>query len=353
MWSIYNFRRNLITKFIDKGYLIYILANKDNYYDKLSKLGCKFINIEFKRRNINLFSELFLFFKLIFLLNKYKPNYLLNFTIKPILIGGLASRILKIKYISTITGMGKMFTNKNNNSILGRILYRITNKKAYKVFVQNKHDLSYFLNDIAISKNQLKLIPGSGVDTDYFYESAYPKIKNKIIFTNISRLIKDKGIDEYLESAKIIKEKYNNIEFNLIGSEENEKKLTKKVKLYNKKSIINYYGHIDDVRKFIEKSHCVILTSYREGMPRSLLESSSMARPFISTNCIGSNELLLNNVNGIECNIKSVQSIVNAIEKFISLTFEDKRLLGKNARGIVLNKYKQEIIISEFIRIIN
>ena len=121
MWSIYNFRRNLILYLIGKGFEIYILSNEDEYIKHLQNLGCNILRIKFKRRKFNILSEIILFIRLIIIFRRINPKYILNFTIKPIIIGGLASSLLKIKYISTITGMGKMFTNKKNDSFIGII----------------------------------------------------------------------------------------------------------------------------------------------------------------------------------------------------------------------------------------
>lgn len=353
MWSIFNFRRELIKKFLNKNYEIHVIAGDDNYNKQLIKIGCKTKVLNFNGRKINIISEFVLFIKIILTLKQIKPDYVINFTIKPIIISGLVCRILKFKYISVITGMGKIFTNNKNSSLLGKILYKLTNLKAYKVFLQNKHDFNYFVKIMDFPKDRLVLIPGSGVDIRYFKKKKYPEENNKLIFTNISRIVREKGIEEYLEIAKIIKSKYSFVEFNLIGSFAGDINLLNKVKKSNQEKIINYIEHNHDIRQIIEQSHCLVLLSHREGMPRSLLEGSAISRPIITTDCIGSNEIIIDNYNGFKCETKSINSIIEAIEKFINLNYTERKTLGINARNYVEKNFDINFVINKFLDVIN
>ena len=350
-WSIYNFRRNLIIKLLKERYKIIILSPDDNYSKKLKKLGCEVIKLNFENNTINFMKEIKLIIKLFFFLKKNKPDIMLNFTIKPLIFGSFVSGFLNIYTINMITGLG---TNFVNFSILSKIIlffYKISFKKTSHIFFQNEDDLKLFLKKNIATKCNSSIIPGSGIDLKYF---AYRKYKffKKIKFILVSRILVEKGIHEYIQSAtKLISEGYN-CEFKILGPTipNNKSSFNKKtLKKLLPKKFFRYLGFVNDVRPYIAKSNCVVLPSYREGTPRSLLEGLSMGRPIITTNAVGCKNLIKDGHNGFKCKVKNSQSLYLAMKKFIFLSKDKKIKMSKNSRKFVEKKYKDSIIINEYL----
>jgi len=355
LWNIYNFRKNLIKFLINKGITVYAIGSNDAAHIKLKKIKCKVILVNKLDRNTNIFYFLILFLKIFFILRKIKPNILLSFTIKPNLISGLICRFLKIPCIVMITGMGYVFTIKSILFYPIKFIYRICFRKVNYIFFQNKDDFIFFKNEIILNK-KYKILPGSGVDLKRFYFSKVKKQK-KINFLMISRNLKEKGIFELVESIKIISKKYliyKNINFTHLGFLEGSKKYfisENFFKLWKKNKLMNYIKKQDDVRKYIKKSHCLILPTYREGLPRSILEGFSMGRPAIVSKTIGTKNLIKSGKNGYYCKVKDPKSLSKKIIKFFYLSYEDKLRMSYFSRLYAM-QFDEKYIINSYWNII-
>lgn len=354
-WSVQNFRSNLI-KMLQKKHQVIVIAPFDGYEKKLIKIGCKVININIKNNKINIFKDFLLIIKIYKILRKFKKDsVLLNFTIKPLIFGTFVTRLLKIPSICMITGLGTVFINKNFLTYFVLVLYKIAFTDVYHVFFQNKDDKKIFLKHKIVNLNNQSLIPGSGVDLNKFKYTNF--IKNK--FTNfllIARLLKEKGILEYLKVGKLLKNKKLKIKLNLIGSfiADNKSSISKKIIFEaHKNNEINYLGFFDDVRKQIKKNDCMVLPSYREGTPRSLLEGAAMGRPIITTDAVGCREVLRNNKNGFFCNIKDHKSLYSSLVKFHNLPDYKKKKMSLNSRKLVETFFDEKKVISAYINKIN
>ena len=350
-WSVYNFRRNIIIDLIKNGNKIIVISQKDKFSFKLRKLGCKVIFIKFENNTINLFKEFLTLIRLFFILKKIKPNILLNFTIKPLIFGSYISGILGIRTINMITGLGTNFVTYNYLSKIILFLYKIAFKKVDHIFFQNKDDLNLFLKNKLIKKKKTSIIPGSGVSLTYF---AYKKAKfNKTIkFVMISRILLEKGVWEYLNAAKKILKKGFICKFKLIGPiiDNNRSAISKNhIKRKIKNYPIKYLGNIEDVRPFIQEANCVVLPSYREGTPRSLLESLSIGRPIITSDATGCKNVVKHGYNGFKCKVKNTNSLFNAMKKFILLSKKQKMQMSKNARILAEKKFNEQIVIKYYL----
>ena len=232
-----------------------------------------------------------------------------------------------------------------------RVLHtNISIKKSYHNFFHNKEDVKYFLEKKLISKNIYSIIPGSGIDFNYYKFCKYPE-NSTIKFLFIGRLIKEKGIYEFLNTAQEIKKNNRNCEFIILGNIDGNNKSNVSIDLVNSlhnKNVINYLGEKDDIRPIIEKIDVVVLPSYREGVSHSLLEACSMGRPIISTNIPGNEEILIENYNGFFCEPKNVSSLINVINKFLKLSYEKKMNMGSNARSLIEKKFDEKIVIEKY-----
>lgn len=348
--GIYSFRRELITSLQEKGYKVYIAApyhkKKKYFIDK----GCIYIETSFDRKGINPFADIKLLFKYFSIINKIKPTAVLTFTIKPNIYGGIICRILKTPYIANITGLGTVVEKKSLLQKITLMLYKVSLQNVNCLFFQNKENQKLFMMK-KIALNQHRLIPGSGVNLEYFKILDYPS-DERINFLFISRIMKEKGIDLYLEAAEFIKEKYPFTTFNVLGNCEEDylAKLNKK----NREGIIVYHGRQEDVRKYYKDSHCIIHPSYYpEGMSNVLLESAASGRPVITTNRPGCREVVDDEVTGFIVEQKSSTELIDKIENFISLNHNKKRRMGILARKKVEKEFDRKVVVDAYIRELN
>lgn len=355
--GLYNFKKEIIEEFLNPGTFlknnilgsneVVVCVPNDGKVDSLKSLGCKVINLEVDRRGTNIIKDFDLLRNYISLIRNEKPDIVLTFTIKPNIYAGFACQLTRTKYISSITGLGSSIRGDSKLAPFIRKLYKKAVKKAECIYFENKDDLAYF-NNYIYKNNISELIPGSGINLDKFKYIEYPKEENKIKFLTIGRVMKDKGSSELLEAAKIIKENYDNIEFNIVGSyDENSYKET--IDNLDKKNIINFLGYRDNISELIGNSHCIIHPSYHEGLSNVLLESAATGRPVIASYIPGCRETFINGKTGIGIKPQDTDSLVKGIEKFIAIDYKHKREMGVLARKYVENKFSRTLVIEKYI----
>ncbi|WP_026298179.1 glycosyltransferase family 4 protein [Cohnella laeviribosi] len=348
---IYNFRKEIILRLLEEGHEIHISTPIGNRINELIKWGCRVTETQVDRRGTNPVKDLKLLLHYIRLLNKIKPDVVLAYTIKPNLYGGIACRLLRIPYINNITGLGSGFLKK---SVLFRnlltFLYKVSLKRSFCIFFQNKSDLNALLEK-KIIKNNYELLPGSGVNLSEFAYKPFPSDRTPT-FLYIGRIMKDKGIDEYLEAAKIIKTKYPEARFNIIGYvEKTQSHYSEIIKRYEDEGFISYYGYQSNVKPFIEETQCVIQPSHGgEGMSNVLLESAAMGRVLIASDIPGCRETINEDENGFLFEPQNTSSLILKIEKFLELPYEEKRRMGKNSRSKVEREFDRNIVVDAYLK---
>lgn len=345
---IYNFRRELVEKMIEEGYEVYISLPYGPKVEDLKKMGCKFIDTEINRRNTNPIEDIKLFMNYKKILKKVKPDVVLTYTVKPNVYGGIACRLTKIPYICNVTGLGSGYLNGGIVQKIVKNLSKLSFKRANKVFFQNTADMKLLIEENVVDVNY-GLLPGSGVNLNNYKVLPYPLEEDPISFNYVARVMKDKGIDEYLEAAKIIKEKYKNTIFNVIGmiDQPQYKEILEK---YDKEGIIKYHGFQNDTIPFIQKCSCTINPSYTEGMSNVLLESAACGRPIIASNIPGCKEIVDEGINGYTFDVKDVDSLVSKIEVFINNTYEEKKYMGLSGRYKVEDEFDRRIVVDAYLK---
>lgn len=344
--GLYNFRKELLEKLIANDNKVYISLPYGSKVEHMIKLGCEFIDTPIDRRGKNLFKDLKLFFKYLKMLKKYNPDVVLTYTIKPNLYGGICCRMRKIKCIPNVTGLGSISETKGVLNKIILLLYKIAFDKSASVFCQNMENRNYLAN-IGIEKKKLKLIPGSGVNIRQYTILEYPN-NETIEFLFIGRIMKEKGIDQYLDTAEHIKEKYPNTVFHVLGHCEEDYK--DRLKELEEKNIIEYHGQQKDIIPFLKRSHCTIHpTYYPEGMSNVLLESCASGRPIITTDRSGCREIVDDGINGFMVPIKDTEKLIVAVEKFIKLSHEDKLKMGLKGREKIEKNFDRQIVIEAYI----
>jgi glycosyltransferase involved in cell wall biosynthesis len=351
-WSLVNFRLGLIKALIRKGYEVITIAPKDGYESKLIKLGCKHINIAINSRGMNPLEDLLLVWKFFKIIKDEGPDVLLTFTIKPNIYGSIAAKPFQVVVINNITGLGDAFSKKNWLKSLIMSLYRFSLLKSYKVFFQNSDDQNLFIKKKIVRKICSDRLPGSGIDISKFVPHKFQE-RSYIHFLFIGRLIRSKGVYEFIEAAKILKQKNIKVKFFVLGPFSHIKQeAVEKVELNNwiNKGLIKYLGFSNDVRKHIKNADCVVLPSYyNEGVPRSLLEASAMGRPIITTNSVGCREVIENNVNGFVCRAKDSNDLANQLIKFTKISVKEKKLLGMQGRYKIEDQFDEDIVINKYL----
>lgn len=340
--SLASFRYDLIQSFINLGNKVELYCPKDkdflNTQEKFEKINVNSNEIKISNTSLNIFSDFLFVIKQLFELKKY--DIVLLFRLKVVLYCSLASRIVKKNNcFSFITGLGYVFSSDSRKArILRKIIipfYKIALKKNKKIFFQNIDDLNFFIEKKISTPQQSVLINGSGVDTNFFSYKAPPE---EISFLFIGRLIKDKGIQEYIESAIALKKKYPKIIFKILGRyHDNPTALTQKEFDFMIKSL-SFLGETLNVKPYIESSSVFVLPSYREGTSRAALECMSIGRPIITTNAVGCREVVLENQNGFLVPVQNIECLEIAMEKFI-LNPEWIEPMGKMSRKIALERY--------------
>ncbi|EOB7509519.1 glycosyltransferase family 4 protein [Providencia stuartii] len=356
-WYLYNFRQNTIKSLINSGYKVLAIAPKDDYSVRLENLGCLFVDLPIDQGGKNPLKDLFTLLNFYRIFKKYSIKCVLNFTPKNNIYGTLAASLLNIKTINNIAGLGTLFIDESLSSKIARMLYKISQKKASKIFFQNEDDRALFLKSKFASKDITERLPGSGVDLERFKVSQAPD-DGIIRFLLIARMLYDKGVGHYVEAARKLKQKYGQkVEFRLLGflGVNNPSAVSKsEMQSWINEGIVIYLGVSDSVEKEIAKVDCMVLPSYyREGVPKSLLESGAMGKPIITTDNIGCRETVEHGINGFLCEPRSTESLISAMELMIQMSHEQRLQMGLKSRTKMANEFNEQIIINRYLVAIN
>lgn len=346
--TLYNFRKELIAKLVKDGNEVYISIPKAEENSFFSDMGCKIIETPVDRRGVNPIRDFGLILNYIKIMKKLKPDIIFSYTIKPNVYGCIASNFTKNIQISNITGTGATFLKKNVVSTIAKILYKLSLKKSYKVFFQNSGDKDFFVENRMV-RNNYAMLPGSGVNLEQYEVCDLPS-EDETNFIFIGRVMELKGMEQYLECAKSIKEKHPKINFYIAGFIEADK-YKEIIEDYNAKGIINYIGFQNDIKSWIQKCHCTILPSHGgEGVPNVLLESAAMGRICIASKINGSKDVVDDGVTGYLFQTGNAQDLTDKVDKFLELDFEVKKQMGLAGRKKVEKEFDRQVVIETYLK---
>jgi len=361
-YSVVQFRGDLIKSLIKKKHDVVIVVNNITleHEREFTYLGARSISIPITRHSYNPFKELKLIYRLAKIFCKERPDYVLSYTIKPVIWSGIVLHFFpKIKFSAMITGLGAVFNSSGFMSgIIERLfsrLYRLALKKSEKVIFQNNDNKNKFHELKIVKQKNSLVVNGSGVNINHF--SYYKKLElkdDKIVFLMAARLLKDKGIGEYLQAAKSIKKAYKDkVEFRLLGHEENSHNSfsIKEIKAMHKDKTIIYGGFVTDIRNSLINSSVFVLPSYHEGMPRSVLEAMAIGRPILTTDTPGCNDTVIDGFNGWLV----PKGDGNALERKMAWFLENNNKLeemGKNSRKMAVDFFDVDVINRQIIDIL-
>ena len=350
-WNIVNFRGGLIRALRTAGYEPIVIAPQDPSTDKrMRELDVERIPIRIDRSGLNPWADLQLVGEYKRLLRRIRPVAYLGYTIKPNVYGCFAAASLGIPAIPNISGLGTAFIRSGPLQQIVKALYRVGFRRAPRVFFQNDEDRELFVDRKIVRADQARVLPGSGIDLDRFRPGPLPE--GAPIFILIGRLLRDKGVVEFVEAARQLRTEMPDGRFQLLGPiDDGNRTSVSKAELQSwiAQGVIEYLGTTDDVRPFIAAASAVVLPSYREGMPRSLLEAAAMGRPLIATDVPGCREIVEEGRNGLLCVVKDARSLASAMRRFAGMSLEDRIAMGKAARRKVQEEFSEERVIRAYL----
>ena len=347
--SIYYTRLETITAFLDLGYEVIISTPYGSRIENLKALGCFYVETEFNNRGKSVKDDLTLISHYRKVMREIKPDVVLTYMIKPNIYGGIAASKENIPVIANITGLGKV-TNKDlmQKVIVG--LYRTALKRVFCLFFQNEENLKIFKKKRIALGCEKKVLPGSGVNLKKFKALPFPE-DERVLFVFVARVMKDKGIDHYLEAARIIRSKYERSEFHICGPcEESYEEILNE---HQETGTIIYHGMVEDIREIFQDVHCTIHPSYHEGLSNVLLESAASSRPVIATNVSGCKEVVDDGITGFLVESKSTESLIMGIEKFLCLSYEERKRMGEKGRLKVEREFNRQIVVDAYLEVVD
>lgn len=353
-WNVFNFRLGLCKELQKKGFEIIIIAPTDEYSQKLVEMGFVHYDIKINNKGTNPIQDAYLTYKYFRMYLKIKPDVVLHFTIKPDIYASLAAGILRIPIVTNITGLGSLFIHPTFALKIAKLLYTIALKLPKKVFFQNLEDMNAFIHEKIVSYDKADILPGSGIDLEKFtpMPDTNTKKKESFKFLMVSRLLKDKGVIEYVEAARNLRSNYIHVEFQLLGAlyEGNPTSVSSATLLsWIKEGVISYFEPTDAVKEYINEADCVVLPSYREGMSRTLLEAASMAKPLIATKVPGCLEIVDHGLNGYLCNVADSKDLARKMEKMLNLNPKELKIMGEKSREKMEKSFDEHIVIDKYL----
>lgn len=347
--TIYNFRRELLSSLISKNYEVIISVPKHSRNIEFEKIGCKIDEININRTGKNPLKEMALMQSYKKQIRRINPNLVLTFTAKPNIYGSLACQKLKIPYINNITGLGSNFQSENLIKKIMLLLQKKAYKKSECVFFQNTSNKKYF-EDLNLVGKKTSLLPGSGVNLELHKFEKYPQDNLVVRFIFVSRIRKDKGIEELFNALKSLLKTYQNIELHIVGwyEDENYKEIINEME--NEYPVI-YHGNQsqEKVHELIANSHCLVHPSYHEGMANVLLEAAAAGRPCIASNIPGCKEAINDGITGFLFEVKSSDSLSKAMIMFIKLKQEEKVRMGLLGRKKIESEFDRKLVINSYL----
>lgn len=350
-WNVVNFRRGLIAGLQHAGYRVAVLSPPDEFASQLAALGVEHVPIAMDQSSIAPAADVKLGWDYVSALRRLRPAALLAFTPKPNGFGSLAAHALGIPVINNMTGMA-FVERKGLARTLPMALLRLAFRRSRIVFFQNADDRDLFIAERIAKPEQSRLVPGSGIDLARFAPAPMPPMQEGMRFLLVARLLREKGVIEFVEAARQLAAHEPRLRFQLLGfvGAANQSALgADDVARWVDEGVIEYLGHCDDVRPALADAHCIVLPSYREGLPRALLEGAAMARPLIATDVPGCRAVVEDGVNGYLCAVRDAASLAAAMARMAALPQRELQLMASASRRKVEEEYAEQVVIDRYL----
>ena len=367
-WSLLNFRSTLIQTLLARGHKVILAAPADEKVPALEALGARFIDLPMRAHGTNPLADLCLLLRFLRLILVERPDVLLAYTAKPNVYGGLAGRLLGVPVVNNIAGLGSVFIKGGWLALVLSSLYRLALTRAQRIFFQNPDDYRQFVDVGLVRAEQCAVLPGSGVDLQRFQPGPLPSLQRtdagnsqstndrRFVFLLVSRLLKDKGVQEFAEAARLLKSSCPWAEFALLGFKDaqNPSAVTEEqLASWQEKGWVTYWGSSTDVRKHLALADCVVLPSYREGTPRSLLEAAAMGRPLVATDVPGCREVVQHGFNGLLCRPRDAQDLANKMQTILQMPAAKLAQMGRASRQLVEERFDEQLVIDAYLQVLD
>ncbi|MEY3307339.1 MAG: lipopolysaccharide core biosynthesis mannosyltransferase LpcC [Pseudomonadota bacterium] len=350
-WNILNFRRPLVEALAGAGHRITVLAPPDDAVPELERMGCRVRPLKMSVKGLNPLEDLKLQRRFGRIFRDERPDAVLSYTIKNNVFGARAAKSAGVPFLPNVTGLGTAFLSGKLLQTVTEQLYRRSFATLPVVFFQNADDRSLFIDRRLVQPDQARLLPGSGIDLQRFAPAPMPAAEAPPVFLMIARLLRDKGVLEFVEAARMVKTRYPQTRFQLLGAvgSENRSAIDRlTVKDWVAEGVVEYLGTTADVRPAIAAASCVVLPSYREGAPRTLIEAAAMARPLIATNVPGCRAVVDHDVSGFLCRVRNAESLAAEMERFLVLPPEARQAMGAAGRAKMEREYDQALVVDAY-----
>lgn len=352
-WNAVNFRGGLIAALVSKGFAVTAITPDGPEVASLRALNCNHVTVAVDSNGTSVLRDVLLFARYLRAFGKVRPDVVLGFTVKPNVFGSLAAGCLAIPVVNNISGLGTAFLRGGWLTAVVDRLYALALRRSARVFFQNREDRDEFLRRSLVRHEQTEVIPGSGVDLKHFTPAPSGEAGGRpLVFLLVARLLWDKGVDEFVKAAEIVREVAPRMRFCLLGPAEDKNPAgvgRTAVDGWCRAGLVEYWGVAEDVRPHMNASDCVVLPSYREGTPRSLLEAAAMAKPLIATDVPGCRDVVDDGVNGFICAVRNPGDLADKILRVIALSSERRLAMGAAGRAKMQREYSEDLVIDRYV----
>lgn len=351
-WNVVNFRAGLVRALVADGHEVIAAVPDDGAIAAVEALGARVVVLPMISASTSVTGDLAVLWRYIWLILRERPDVYLGWTIKPNTYGAFAARLVGVPRINNVSGLGTVFIRETWVTRVAELLYRIGLHGAAKVFFQNSDDRDEFVARGLVAPDRVEVLPGSGIDAAHFDPAPWPRGNDGTFrFLLVARLIRDKGVCEFVEAARIVRAQYPKARFALLGflNVDNATAVSREeLANWMAEGVVDYCGAADDVRPFFGNADCVVLPSYREGLSRVLLEAGAMARPAIATDVPGCRDVILPGVTGLLCEVRNAGSLAAAMMKMLDLPPDRRAAMGRAARAHITQNYDQMGVIAAY-----
>jgi glycosyltransferase involved in cell wall biosynthesis len=350
-WAIYTYRRGLLRALTQGGARVSIIAPRDRTFEPLTQMGCECIDLPVASKGTNPVHDLRTLRALYQHYRALNPDVVFHYTIKPNIYGSVAAWLARVPSLAVTTGLGYVFIQKSRAAQVAKLLYRFAFRFPREVWFLNRDDETAFREgNLLAHPERARLLHGEGVDLEDFAFAPLPE-RNEFSFVLIGRLLWDKGVGEYVEAARQLRARYPQARFKLLGpvGVDNPSAITREeVAAWEREGVIEYLGETADVRPYISDADCVVLPSYREGVPRTLMEASAMGRPIVATDVPGCREVVADGENGLLCQAREAASLAAALSKMLDMSVPERAAMATRGRKKIEKEFDERVVVQRY-----
>lgn len=357
-WYLYNFRLNLMKALKAQGFQVVAVAPHDEYASRIQEAGIEFESVDISGSGTNPLVEAWSVLCLARVFWRHKIHVILSYTPKGNLYSALSGLAMGKRCIPNVSGLGRLFVQGGWAMQVALGLYRLTFKRMHHVFFQNEDDMRSFIEHGIVDRRKVERLPGSGVDLSRFQEVPLPSVAlpGSTSFLLVARMLWDKGIQEYVDAARMLKLRWPQARFALLGfvDVDNPSAIARsQLQQWDDEGVVQYLGSTDDVQHFLRMADCVVLPSkYREGVPRSLLEAGAVGRPVITTDAPGCRDTVIDGVSGYLCRPGDAADLASKMSSFLGLSAEERACMGLRSREHIERRFDERIVLDRYLAVV-